>query len=293
MKTSIPLAENEPLPKKTTWGIGGRARYFSRPRDEDELSSLLRDAERSSIPVYVLGNGSNLLITDGLLDGLVLQLDPAGAMAGIQMQDLQYGRIKVGAATLLPTLVQETAALGLSGMEDLVGIPGTVGAAVCLNAGNPARGIGSMVESAEAIDRAGRKFHLERNQMHFAYRWSNLSDLVITAVTFILQPGDTGKIRSEMQKFLLVKQQNQPLDRMSAGCVFKNPRNRPAAQLIDELGLKGFTAGNAQVSTKHANFIINRGNATCDDVLRVIGHVRRRVSEVFDEELKLEIKLWT
>ena len=192
----------------------------------------------------------------------------------------------------LPALLSAMADQGYSGLEDLAGIPGTVGGAVAMNAGNPARGLGSFVEEVTGVDRAGRVQTLGRDRIHFAYRWSNIEDLTLTEAVLRLKPGTPEKVRADMQNFLDVKRRRQPLDGYSAGCVFKNPPQAPAGLLIEQAGCKGFRIGDAAVSEVHANFFLNRGQATCEDMRRVIDHVRGEVMRVHKIDLRLEIQLW-
>jgi len=286
------IREEESLGPRTTWRIGGTVRYYAEPREPLELASVLREAERTRTRLYILGGGSNLLVSDEGLDGIVVRLNADGPFGEIRQLDPPTGMVTVGAALPLAHLLHEAAAHGLAGLAELVGIPGTVGGAVIMNAGNPALGIGAFVHAVDAMDSSGRPIHLERDQMHFAYRWSNLQDLVLTAVTLRLRHGDPVAIQAEMNSLLEVKRTHQPLQERSAGCVFRNPRIKPAGMLIEELGLKGFHIGDAEVSPVHANFIVNKDAATCDQVRRVIAHVRREAKRAHDIDLRLEIRLW-
>ncbi len=286
------VREQEPLGPLTTWKIGGPARYLAEPADVEALSVLLREAERQGVRPYVLGGGSNLLITDETVDGLVLRLASGGALGSIAKIDRETCLVYAGAAVPLARLVGETVDQGLAGLPELAGIPGTLGGAVRRNAGSPGRGIGAFVESVEAVDLSGRRQDLDRLQMRFAYRWSNLRNLVVTGVTLRLRKGKRSALETEAAMALEAKRRHQPLGAKSAGCVFKNPRLKSAGMLISGLGLNGFRVGDAEVSRVHANFIVNKGAATCEQTRRLIAHVRREVRRVHEIDLRLEVQLW-
>jgi len=286
------IEENRSLRELTTWHIGGTARFYAEIDSREELTAVLAAAERRGVRTYIMGGGSNLLITDGLLDGLVIRLNPGGRLASLQILAVEEGLVRVGAAASLASLLHMASEQGLSGLEDLAGIPGTVGGAICMNAGNPARGIGAFVEEATAADSAGRIFTLRRDSIHFDYRWSNLEDLVIIEALLRLRPATPEKVKNDMRSFLELKRRRQPLEERSAGCVFRNPHHAPAGLLIEQAGLKGYRIGDAMVSEAHANFIINVGAATCDDVRRIIDHVRSEVRCRHRIDLQLEIRLW-
>ncbi len=286
------IEEEKPLRELNTWRIGGAARFYAEIDDREELAAARAAAERRGIRTFILGGGSNLLITDGILDGLVIRLNQAGRLGGLQILDAEEGLVRAGAAAPLASLLNMAAEQGLAGLEDLTGIPGTVGGAVCMNAGNPARGIGAFVDEVTAVDAAGRLFTFGRDSLHFDYRWSNLEELAIVDALLRLRPATPEKVKNDMRGFLELKRRRQPLEERSAGCVFRNPHHAPAGLLIEQAGLKGYRRGDAMVSEVHANFIINAGNATCDDVRRVIDHVREEVRRLHRIDLQLEIKLW-
>jgi len=288
----VPIEERVPLRDRTTWRIGGTAHFYAEPGDREDLAALLTAAERRGLRVRLLGGGSNLLIRDGELDGLVVHLGADGPLGRIQLLDHDEGRLRVGAAVCLGTLLRFAAEKGLTGLEDLAGIPGTVGGAVMMNAGNPARGLGAFVEEVTAVDLAGRVHTLGRDLLHFDYRTSNLEGLVLTDAILRLRPGDPEKIRADMAGFLELKRRRQPLDGRSAGCVFRNPPTAPAGLLIEQAGCKGRRIGDAMVSEAHANFLLNVGDATCDEMRRLIDEVRSAVLSRHRVELKLEVQLW-
>lgn len=286
------VRERVPLAGLTSWRIGGTARYFAEPAGVEELRMLLAAAEAPGLPVYALGGGSNLLITDGVLDGLVVKLPATGEFAETFWNEDEPTLLRAGAACPLPALLERAAELGLSGLEDLAGIPGTVGGAVMMNAGGTARGVGAYVDELRGVGAGGREAAFSRDQLHFAYRFSNLDDIIISEATFRLRLRRTEEIRADMRNLAEMKRSQQPVTQRSAGCVFKNPRVKPAGMLIDQAGLKGFRVGDAEVSRMHANFIVNSGKATCEQVRRVIDHVRREVARVHRVELDLEVEMW-
>lgn len=284
--------ENVPLAGKTTWRIGGNARFYAEPRNIREVSLLLKAAERNGVNVFPLGGGSNLLITDDTVDGLVLRLSHNGPCGDIRRWSETDMRVVVGAAVPLQKLVSWCAANGLGGVEDLAGIPGTVGGAVVMNAGGPVRGIGSCVEQVIGVDRSGRRVEFGRDRLRFGYRDSNLRDILITEVVLRFVSESPVSLQAATASFREQKRARQPLEERSAGCVFCNTIDRPAGFLIDEAGLKGYRVGDALVSKMHANFILNVGNASFADVRSVINHVRSKVQKQYGVTLKLEISLW-
>jgi UDP-N-acetylmuramate dehydrogenase len=286
-----PVEAHVPLAPRTTWGIGGAAQWFAEPSTEAELRALLSEAEWREAPVRILGGGSNVLVADGILPGLVVSPGRRGEMGSLDIDPVS-GKVEVGAAIPLGELIRRCAACGLTGLEELAGVPGTVGGAVVGNAGHPARGIGSCVEAVHAVDRGGRAVSLTRERIHFAYRWSNLTDLVLTRIVLRLGQGDASRIREDMRYFQETKRASQPMNRRSAGCVFHNPREHPAGWLVEKAGMKGTRVGDAAVSTTHANFIVNEGGATCADVLELIECIRTAVAREFGIAMELEVRLW-
>jgi UDP-N-acetylmuramate dehydrogenase len=273
-----------------SYGIGGEAEFLARPRTLDELCALLRAAADEGSAVRVLGGGSNLLVADEGVSGLVVML------AGKELASLELlpGAMRCGAGVKLRRLVREAADAGLSGAECLAGIPGTVGGALVMNAGGRYGSIGDLVRDVRAVDSGGQAVHLTGEQAGFGYRCSKLEGLVLTGCTLELTAEQPEVVKQRSREVLNEKRAAQPLSEKSAGCVFRNPANGPAAgELIDAAGFKGRVAGGAMVSEAHANFILNTGDASCSDVLELVDAIRDGVERVSGVRLELEIEIWS
>lgn len=277
------------LAERTTWGIGGPASWYAEPSTVDQARRLLARARDQRMPVYVLGRGSNLLVDDAGVDGLVLRLQGA-SLAEIQV-DPDAARMTCGAGALLAEAVRLAAEHGLANLEALAGIPGTMGGAVRMNAGDE-QGIGRWVEAVETLDLQGRTARRTRDELKFGYRHSNLDECVVTEVVLALAPESPESVRERTRAQLARKQRTQPLDARSAGCVFRNPPGASAGALIDAAGCKGWAEGAAVVSERHANYILNRGKATAAQVRRLIDRVREAVARAHGVELELEVTVW-
>lgn len=282
----IPLTEYEPLSRHTTFHIGGPARYFAMPQTAEQTAVLLDHARETGLRYAVIGNGSNLLVPDEGYDGLVIRT-PEG-------EPRWSGReVAVPAGYSLARLSAQAAERGLGGLTFAQGIPGTVGGAVVMNAG--AYGgeirdtlVGSLYHGPDGVRRLSAEEH------DFSYRHSSYSDhperTVLEAV-FCLVPADRTQLAAEMADYALRRREKQPLEYPSAGSTFKRPAGHFAGKLIEDAGLKGFSVGGAQVSEKHAGFVINRGGATCADVLALMEQVQKTVYERFGVMLEPEVKL--
>jgi UDP-N-acetylmuramate dehydrogenase len=287
------IALGEKLGRHTSFRIGGPAAVWAQPRDVKELKKLVVFAGENHVPVFVIGAGTNVLAKDEGFDGIVINLG-AGAFKNIRIDGTA---ISVGAGYSVPALVRLCCDEGLSGLESLVGIPGTVGGAVCMNAGGWSsplyKNIGDYVTGLKVMDSKGDVETLKKEALSFGYRTSNLSKYIILEADIELDREDSPELKSRCSKFLKMKKDKQVLDAPSAGCVFKNPKESQftTGQMIDMLGLKGHISGGAQVSPKHANFIINRDRASCDDVMKLIDMIRKKVMENYNISLELEIKI--
>ena len=281
---------HHPLGPLTTFGIGGPAEYFIRPRTEDELREVLARCDKHGIEVRPLGRGSNVLVRDEGVPGAVVQLDDEGFGAIALDGEL----LRAGAAAALAKVVAAAARQHLSGVECLVGIPSTVGGAVRMNAGGAYGDIGQTVERIKVMDARGEVFYRDRDDLAFGYRSSNIAARFVLQVELRLVPDTEKVIRDRMKKIWIAKKNSQPMSAASAGCVFKNPRGLAAGLLIEQAGLKGLTSGGAMVSRKHANFIVIKGKAKARaaDVLELIEQIRKAVKERFDVYLELEIQVW-
>jgi len=287
------IALGEKLGRHTSFRIGGPAAVWAQPRDVKELKRIVIFAGENRIPTFVIGGGTNVLARDEGFNGIVIHLG-SSAFKNIRIDGTI---IRTGAGYSVPALVRLCCSEGLSGLESLIGIPGTVGGAICMNAGGWSsplyKNIGDYVTSLKVMDNEGNIKTLKREALSFGYRYSNLSPYIILEADLKLSREESSALKSRCSKFLKMKRGKQVLDAPSAGCVFKNPKDFQftTGQMIDMLGLKGLTLGGAQVSRKHANFIINRGRASCEDVLKLVDIIRKKVMDNYNISLELEIKI--
>jgi len=278
----------EPLARHTWFHLGGPAEYFAEPRSIDELAALVRRCHDDELSLRLLGGGSNVLVRDEGVPGVVVSLSNP-SFAEIQIKGR---RLLAGAGIKLGHVVSSAVRAGLGGLENLVGIPGTIGGALHGNAGSRGSDVGQWTCKATVMSHSGEVLVRERDELVFAYRQSSLDDLVILSGEFELEEEDPEELTKRMQKLWIVKKANQPLGHQSAGCIFKNPGGLSAGMLIDQAGLKGTRVGGAEVSDRHANFIIAEPAASSQDVLRLIELVRSRVVDRMGVELELEIEVW-
>lgn len=278
----------EPLAPHTWFHLGGPAEYFAEPRTVEELQSLVRRCRETGTVVRILGGGSNILVRDEGVSGVVVRL-AADAFTGIS---LDKHTLSAGGGAKLGHAISTSVREGLAGLEALVGIPGTIGGALHGNAGSRGGDIGQWTCQATVMTRAGEILQRNRDELVFAYRESSLDELVILGAKFQLEADDPEELTKRMQKQWIVKKASQPLGHQSAGCIFKNPRGMSAGMLIEQAGLKNTRIGQAEVSERHANFIIAEPGATSADVLKLIEAVRERVVERLGIELELEIEIW-
>ncbi|HEV2968451.1 MAG TPA: UDP-N-acetylmuramate dehydrogenase [Pirellulales bacterium] len=282
------VREAEPLAPHTWFQLGGPAEYFAEPHTFEELAALVRRCHDDEIPIRILGGGSNLLVRDDGVSGVVVRLS-AAPFSGISLQ----GQIvTAGGGARLGHIISTVVREGLAGLEPLVGIPGTLGGALHGNAGSRGGDIGQWTCRATVMTRSSEILQREREDLVFSYRQSSLDELVILGCQFQLEKEDPQELTKRMQKLWIVKKASQPLGHQSAGCIFKNPRGISAGMLVDQAGLKGTRIGGAEVSDRHANFIVTDSDATSADVLRLIEVVRSRVAERLGVELETEIEIW-
>lgn len=284
--TQRPLLLAEPMTKHTSFHIGGPAELMAQPQSEAELQSLLLKAAEAAVPVTLVGNGSNLLVRDKGIRGLVIKL-------GSMLRDIKVSGnvLTFGSGVSLAQASRKAAELGLSGMEFAVGIPGSIGGAVYMNAGAYDGEMSKVVKSVRVMDAAGKVRELSADELDFGYRHSALqgSGKIVTSVTVELSAGDKQAIAEKMADFSNRRITKQPLELPSAGSMFKRPPGYFAGTLIDQTGLKGYTVGGAQVSTKHAGFVVNIGGATAADVLQLISDVQAKVFAAHGVHLEPEV----
>ncbi|UCC97635.1 MAG: UDP-N-acetylmuramate dehydrogenase [Phycisphaerales bacterium] len=279
---------DHPLAKRTWYGLGGPADYFIRPQTTEQLKDVVRRCDENGIRMYVMGFGSNLLIEDEGLRGAVIKFE-AEPFAHIEFEGHE---VTAGAGAELSKLVLTCVEKGLSGIEALTGIPGSVGGAVRMNAGGNFGDFGAAVETVTLMDKAGNIFEKSKPELVFDYRQTNITAKFILSARLKLSAADPEQVMRTVKEIWIYKKNSQPLNTKNSGCIFKNPRGVSAGALIDRAGLKGLRIGGAVVSDKHANFIIAENGCTSRDVMRLIEAIKQRVQEQFDVELELEIEIW-
>lgn len=290
----LQICWSEPLARHTTLRVGGPVACLVRPRTGSSLRELLKATWSAKIPRIILGGGSNVLPPDSPWDVLVIQLTLSN-LDLLHCEDLEGDRVRVyaGAGVHLSRLLRFCVENGWGGLEPMVGIPGTVGGALVMNAGTKEGSISQVLSWVDLLDERGNPERIHRSQLPAGYRFMGLPpDRIVTGACLELQRSPVDRIKSRLREIMGQRRRTQPLGWPSAGCVFKNPGNAAAGALIDASGLKGVRWGGAEVSEKHANWIINRGNATRDDILGLILHIEKAVRERFGVRLEREIRVW-
>ncbi len=280
---------DEPLAPKTSVRVGGEAELFVRPRSVDGLLEVLKLARSESVPVALLGGGANTLVGDGGVPGITLKLPADFLLEEVRLRSSE-GRLTLGAGAAIARLIQLAKQNGLVGAEFLAGIPGTIGGAAVMNAGTKMGECMSIVEALEIATADGIGW-TERSRLACRYRYTPLpADAVVTRVRFLLHPGDLAQSQAQMDADLGYRKRTQPLSQPNFGSVFQNPPGDFAGRLIEAAGLKGFTIGRAQISSLHANWIVNLGGATARDVVSLMELASSRVRDQSGIELKPEVK---
>ncbi|MBN2830996.1 MAG: UDP-N-acetylmuramate dehydrogenase [Candidatus Omnitrophica bacterium] len=288
LQKSLRIKRNYPLKDITTIKIGGVAQFFSTPRNLIQLRAILSWADKKSISVFVIGAGSNLLVSDKGIKGIVLKL----SSTGFKNIAFKGNSIKAGSGVTLASLVKFALSKSLSGIEFLCGIPGTLGGALIMNAGCWGKSIGDMVNKVEAMDLKGNIIKLSREDAKFGYRKSGLKNYILLSAGIRLKKGNREIIRRNIKDYLLKRRKSQDFTFYNAGCIFKNPKVMPAGKLIELCGLKGRAKGGAFISNKHANFILNKGKAKACDVLSLMKLMKMKVKRKFGVVLEPEIRVW-
>jgi UDP-N-acetylmuramate dehydrogenase len=287
--TGIPcVREQVPLAERTWFKLGGAAQYFAEPTSTNELLSVIQRCHEEGLQVRLLGGGSNVLVRDEGVSGMVICLTNR-AFAEVAIAGR---KVTVGSGAKLANVITVAVGAGLAGLEPLVGIPGTIGGALHGNAGTQAGDIGQWTTRATVVTRSGEVITRERDDLVFAYRQSSLDELAILDAQFELEEEDPDELTKRMQKQWIIKKANLPMSHENTGCIFKNPRGMSAGMLIDQAGLKGERVGAAEVSQRHANFIIAHQGATTRDVLKLIDVVRSKIIERMGVELETELEIW-
>lgn len=276
----------EPMAGHTTFRIGGPADCLLQIENTEQLERVQKYLNLVELPWFVLGNGSNLLVSDRGFQGIVVQI-------GQKMKDIKVEgcRMTVMAGATLAQVARAALEHGLTGMEFAAGIPGTVGGGVVMNAGAYGGEMSQVVEQVTVLDREGNSMTLENETMEFGYRTSTIRNnrFTVTEVVFLLKPGDKAQIQATMEELAEKRREKQPLEYPSAGSTFKRPKDHFAGQLIMEAGLRGFQIGGARVSDKHCGFVVNTGGALAQDVKDVIETVQERVKDRFHVNLETEV----
>ena len=280
------VLEHEPLARHTTWRLGGPARYLVLPADADDVVKALELAQERGLPWLVLGLGSNVLVKDGGFPGVVIRMGK-----GLDRFEMKGATAIVGGGLPTPILARRTAEAGFAGVERFIGIPGTVGGGIYMNAGCHGAEFAEIVTEVTVMDAKGRVKQLSRKQISFKYRASNIDGIVIEAKLGLGEEAPA-KLKELQGKLFRWRKAGTPFDQPCCGSTFTNPGGaKTAGMLIDECGLKGTAVGGIEVSTMHANYFINRGNGTASDALKLIEQVRKTVAKKTGVELALECKV--
>lgn len=282
------IFKNESMSKHTSFKVGGNADFFVKIEDVEELKNLLKYVKENNVPLTILGNGTNVLVKDGGIRGIVCNIELSNYSID-RKEDGVYITVQSGVA--LPRLANIALNESLTGLEYLSGIPGTVGGAIYMNAGAFGNEMKDVVVSSKYMDRDGNIYEIGLEDHKFEYRKSVFSgtDNIILETTIKLQPGNQEDIKSKMKENLDKRVEKQPLEYPSAGSTFKRKEDIIVSKVIDECGLKGFRVGGAAISKKHAGFIINVGGATASDILAVVEHTKEVVKEKCDIDIDLEM----
>lgn len=285
------IKENELMKNHTSFKIGGPADFFIKINSLDELKYVLKICKDNGISLTLIGNGSNLLILDKGIKGIVIKLELKEMY--INYIDNQKIEIVADSGLQIGLLAQKLLKEEISGFEELAGIPGTIGGAVVMNAGAHGKEMKDIITEITAIDYDGKIYKFTNEEAGFEYRHSKFSnnDYIILQVKLLLESGNKEEIKAKMNEYFQYRKEKQPIEFPSAGSTFKRGEDFITAKLIDEVGLKGYSIGDAKVSEKHAGFIINKGNASSQDVLDLVEFVKNKVYEKFKKNIELEIKV--
>ena len=290
LTSGVVITPQAPLAKLTTFKVGGNAEWFALPKTPDQLKAALDWGRQQDLPITMLGAGSNILVSDYGIEGLVI------CLRGLRHSefDSETGQVIAAAGEPWSSLAWKAARHGLKGFEWTIGIPGTVGGAVVMNAGAHGGETADILVAADVVNPDGTISVLKPEDLNFRYRTSDLqgSDRIVTMATFQLSAGhNPAAVKADTAEDLRSRRETQPYHLPNCGSVFRNPRPHSAGRLIQEAGLKGFTVGNAQISELHANFIVNLGGASAADVLRLIRHAQSVIKSRNDIELETEVKI--
>lgn len=280
---------DEPMRKHTNFKIGGNADVFVIAKNIEEIKCVIKFSKENNILLTILGNGSNVLVSDKGIRGIVLQV----GTKEIKIEKQKNALVEVEAGVMLGALAQVLLKQSISGFEFAAGIPGSIGGAIRMNAGAYGGEMKDIVKDVTVLNEKGEISVLTNEECEFSYRHSRFTDSkeIVIKVTLKLPLGNEAEIKAKMDEYDQSRREKQPLNLPSAGSTFKRGSDFITAKLIDECGLKGYTSGDAQVSTLHAGFVVNLGNATAQDVLNVVSHVKQVVLEKTGKQIELEVEL--
>ena len=285
------IKQNEPMKNHTSFKIGGPAEFYIKITSIKELQKILEFAKKEKIKITILGNGSNVLVSDSGIKGIVIRTN----LKEIKIEPKEHNKIEITVddATPIGFLAQKLLKEEITGFEEISGIPGTIGGAILMNAGAHGKEMKDIVTEITAIDYNGKIHKFTNEQAKFTYRNSIFSSgkYIILQAKIILEKGNAKEIKAKMDEYAQFRKEKQPIEYPSAGSTFKRGTDFITAKLIDDAGLKGYTIGGAKVSEKHAGFIINTGNATAQDVLDLAKYVTDKVYEKFGKKIEFEIKI--
>ena len=286
--TNATISVDEPMKKHTTYGIGGPAELFVLPSDKNDLISIVQLSKKYKQTVTIIGSGSNLLISDNGIKGVVISIKHC-----LRTINVDIDKIYVECGTMLGKIVKESMKHDLKGLENLIGVPGTLGGAFMMNAGAWGGEVSENLESVELLNDKNEIEILSKSDIDFSYRSSSFgNDIILLSAIFKLKKSDKKIIQDNFDLAKSGRKNTQPLNYRSAGSVFKNPSSKHSAgMLIDQSGLKGFSVGDAKISNKHANFFLNTGDAKADDMISLIKQAKDAVKDQFNIQLDLEVRL--
>lgn len=279
---------DEPMSKHTSFKIGGNADFYLKVKSIEELQKIKKLAKQENISYQIIGNGTNILVREGGIRGFVLKIELDNYSIKEDGEDVY---LTAGCGMALMLLAQIALKNNISGLEELSGVPGTIGGAVRMNAGCYGREMKDIVLSSKCMDENENIVELNFDEHKFEYRKSAFenNNFIILETTLKLKKGNYDEIKNKMQEYKISRASKQPLNMPNAGSIFKRCPDIPTAKLINDCGLKGYSIGGAEVSTMHSGFIVNKGNATSRDVLELIEYIRKEVKKKFDKEIELEV----
>lgn len=285
------IKQNEPMKNHTSFKIGGPAEFYIKIKSVEELRKILEFAKNENIKVTIIGNGSNVLVPDEGIKGIVIKTNLKDI--NIENKDSKNVEVTVNDAVPIGFLAQKLLKEEITGFEELSGIPGTIGGAILMNAGAHGKEMKDIVTEIVAMDYDGKMYKFTNEEAEFSYRHSKFcsGEYIIIQAKLQFKKGNKEEIKAKMAEYVQYRKEKQPIESPSAGSTFKRGTDFITAKLIDEAGLKGYSIGGAKISEKHAGFIINTGNATAKDVLDLAKYVTDKVYEKFNKKIELEIKI--